>query len=164
MKELKINLIQHNCFTDGASEVHPGKKTTYSSWTGCSVDKPKLESRSLPSLSLPHSTISSKSFIWTIFHLGFCFFILYGVHAKEVYACMHTRSFQSCSTLWNSVACSLPDSPIHGVLQARILKWVAMPSSRESALPRDQIWISCSSCIAGGFFTAEPPEKPKRTI
>ena len=37
-----------------------------------------------------------------------------------------------------------------GILQARILEWVAMPSSRESSQPRDQTQVSR---IAGGFFT-----------
>ena len=44
-----------------------------------------------------------------------------------------------------------------GILQARILQWVAMPSSRGSFQPRDQTQVSH---IAGGFFTAEPPGKP----
>ena len=38
-------------------------------------------------------------------------------------------------------------SSVHGILQARILKWVAMPSSRRSSLPRDQTHISYVSCI-----------------
>ena len=42
-----------------------------------------------------------------------------------------------------------------GILQARILEWVAMPSSRQSSRPRDRTHVSCSSCIAGGFFTTE---------
>ena len=46
--------------------------------------------------------------------------------------------------------CSPPGSPVHGILEARILKWVAMPSSRGSSWPRNQ---TCVSCIAGGFFT-----------
>ena len=47
------------------------------------------------------------------------------------------------------------------ILQAKMLKWVAMPSSRGSFRPRDQTHISCVSCIAGGFFahwaTSEAP-------
>ena len=35
-----------------------------------------------------------------------------------------------------------------------------MPSSRRSSQTRDQTCVSCVSCIAGGFFTTEPPEKP----
>ena len=39
--------------------------------------------------------------------------------------------------------CSQPGSSVHGILQARILDWVAMPSSRGSSQPKDQIRISC---------------------
>ena len=53
---------------------------------------------------------------------------------------------------------SPPGSPVHGILQARILEWVPMPSSRGSAQPRD--W-TCISCFAGRCFTTEPPGKPK---
>ena len=56
---------------------------------------------------------------------------------------------------------SLPGSSVHGILQARILEWVAMPSSRGSSQPRDWTWISC---IAGRFFimwaTREVPSHP----
>ena len=38
---------------------------------------------------------------------------------------------QLCLTLHNPMDCSTPDSSVHGILQARILEWVAMPSSRE---------------------------------
>ena len=40
-----------------------------------------------------------------------------------------------------------PDSSVHGILQARILEWVAVPFSRESAQPWDQTHISCIFCI-----------------
>ena len=46
--------------------------------------------------------------------------------------------------------CSPPGSFIHGVLQARILEWVAIPFSRGSSWPRDQTWVSHT---AGRFFT-----------
>ena len=45
------------------------------------------------------------------------------------------KSLQSCPTLGNPVDCSLPGSSVHGILQARILEWAAMPSSRESSQP-----------------------------
>ena len=38
---------------------------------------------------------------------------------------------QSCPTLSNPKDCSPPGSPVHGILQARILEWVAIPFSRE---------------------------------
>ena len=57
---------------------------------------------------------------------------------------------QSCPTLSDPMDCSSPGSSVHGILQARILEWIAIPFSGESSQPRDQIQVSC---IAGGFFT-----------
>ena len=57
---------------------------------------------------------------------------------------------KSCPTLCNPMDCSLPDSSVHRILQARILEWVAIPFSRGSSWPRDQTRVSC---IAGRFFT-----------
>ena len=48
---------------------------------------------------------------------------------------------------------------VHGILQVRILEWVAIFSSRGSSWPRDQTRVSCISCIAGGFFPTVPPGK-----
>ena len=56
--------------------------------------------------------------------------------------------------------CSPPGSSVHGILQSRILEWVAMSSSRGSSQPKDQTQVSC---IAGRFFTTEPPGKPRPT-
>ena len=56
---------------------------------------------------------------------------------------------QSCLTLCDPMDCSLPGSSVHGILQARILGWVAVPSSRGSSPPRDRILISCVSGIGG---------------
>ena len=53
-----------------------------------------------------------------------------------------------------------PGSSVHGILQARILEWVAIPFSRESSPLRDQTptsSIAGISCIEGEFFTTEPP-------
>ena len=57
---------------------------------------------------------------------------------------------QSCPTLCDPMDCSLPGSSSHGILQARILEWVAIPFSRGSSQPRDQTQVSC---IAGRCFT-----------
>ena len=57
---------------------------------------------------------------------------------------------QSCPTLCDPMGCSLPGSSVHGILQARILAWVAISFSKGSSQPRDQTWVSC---IAGRFFT-----------
>ena len=74
--------------------------------------------------------------------------------------CMRAESLQPCLTLWNPVDCSPPGCFVHGILQARILEWVAMPSSRGSSRPRDWTHVSCVACIAGRFITTEPPRKP----
>ena len=68
------------------------------------------------------------------------------------------KSFQLCLTVCNPMDCSLPGSTVHGILQARILKWVAMPSSRGSFQPRDQTHIFCEFCIAGRYLTTEKVE------
>ena len=62
---------------------------------------------------------------------------------------VHAKPVLLCPTLCNRMDCSLPGSTVHGILQARILKWVAMPSSRGSFQPRDPTRISC---IIGGFI------------
>ena len=56
---------------------------------------------------------------------------------------------QSCLTLCDSMDCNPPGSSIHGVLQVRILEWVAIPISRGSSWPRDPTCVSCISCIDG---------------
>ena len=53
------------------------------------------------------------------------------------YAYMHAKSLQLCPPLCNPMDCSPPGSSVHGILQARILDWVAMPFSRGSSQPRD---------------------------
>ena len=53
--------------------------------------------------------------------------------------------------------CSPPGSSVHGILQARILEWVAIPFSRGPSQPRDQIQVSC---IAGRLFTIWATGKP----
>ena len=61
-----------------------------------------------------------------------CLCILLGEIAitSHCLLCMCAKSLQSCSTLCDPVGCSLPGSCVLGILQARILEWVAMPSSR----------------------------------
>ena len=60
---------------------------------------------------------------------------------------MCANLLQSCPTLCDPMDCSPPGSSVHGILQARILEWVAMPSSRRSSQPRDWNHISYVFCI-----------------
>ena len=57
------------------------------------------------------------------------------------------------SSVW---LCDPIDYTVSGILQARILEWVAFPFSRGSPQPRDQTQVSC---IAGDSLPAEPPGK-----
>ena len=63
----------------------------------------------------------------------------------------------SCPTLCDPMDCSPPGSSVHGIFQARILEWVVISSSRGSFQPRGWTHISC---LAGRFFTTEPPGNP----
>ena len=49
--------------------------------------------------------------------------------------CMHAQSLQSCLILCNPMDCTLPGSSVHGIFQARILEWVAIPVFRGSSHP-----------------------------
>ena len=59
--------------------------------------------------------------------------------------CLCAKLLWSCLTLSNPVHCSLPGSSVHGILQARILEWVAWPSSREIFLT--QGWNPLRLCL-----------------
>ena len=53
--------------------------------------------------------------------------------------CLVSRVQLFCGT----IDCTLPGSSVHGILQLRVLQWVAIPFSRWSSQPRDQTWVSC---------------------
>ena len=59
----------------------------------------------------------------------------------------------SCPTLCNPMDCTPPGSSVHGILQARILEWVAMPSSRGFSRPRIKPMFLVSPALANGFVT-----------
>ena len=90
--------------------------------------------------------------------LKFIFIVIIVVpvfNSSGLYICLVTESktlvcmlsLQSCPTLCNPMDCILPGSSVHGILQARILEWVVMPSSRGSSQPRDGTRVSYVSCI-----------------
>ena len=67
-------------------------------------------------------------------------------HASSIPWPVKVKVTQSCPTL-----CDPMDHTVRGILQDRILEWVADPFSRVSSQPRDRIRVSC---IADGFFTS----------
>ena len=67
--------------------------------------------------------------------------------AKPLSSFLHITSlhaYLSCPTLCNPMDCSPPGSSVHGTLQARILEWVAISSSRGFSQPRDRTRVSCT--------------------
>ena len=72
--------------------------------------------------------------------------------------CMHAKWLRLCRTFFDPLDCSPPGSSVRGILQARILEWVAMSFSRGSSQPRDRPSTSSFSCI--GRRVLGPPGKP----
>ena len=70
--------------------------------------------------------------------------------AVTLYVHMYVLVTQLCPTLCKLMDCSPSGSSVHGILQARILEWIAIPFSRGCFWPRDQTWVFCT---AGRFFT-----------
>ena len=65
---------------------------------------------------------------------------------------MRAKSLQLQPTLCNPTDCSPLDYSVHGVLQARMLEWVPMPSSRGASPPRDGTHLSYATCIGRPFL------------
>ena len=65
---------------------------------------------------------------------------------------------QSCPTLCDPIHCSPSGSSVHGILQARILEWVAIPFSRESSDPGIELK---SPALQADPLLSEPPGKSK---
>ena len=85
--------------------------------------------------------------VWANFH-----------QASQIYTARYVICMLSCSVVsdsCDSMNCNLPDSPVCGVFQARILEWVAISFSRDLSDP----WtlISWVSCIGRQILTNEPP-------
>ena len=67
----------------------------------------------------------------------------------KAYTWVHTQSLQACPTLCDPKNCCPPGSSVHGILQARILGWISMPSSKGSWRDRNHIfYISCTAAYS----------------
>ena len=80
----------------------------------------------------------------------------------SLYDCMHAcvLSLQSCSSPCDPMGYSPPVSSVHGIIQARILEWVAIPFSRGSFQTKNQTWVSCLLHCQVGSLSLAPPGKP----
>ena len=93
-------------------------------------------------------------FLWVMQNVGILFIMTFCSIFDFLKYCINICLFssflevcclvtKSCPTLCDPMDCSLPGSSVHGILQARILEWVAIPFSRRSSWPRDQTHVSC---------------------
>ena len=80
------------------------------------------------------------------------------ISERGVYVCVCVLVSQLCLTLWESVDCSLLGSSVHGILQAGILEWVAIPLFWASSQPMIE---SGSPTLLADSLPSEPPRKPE---
>ena len=91
--------------------------------------------------SFPHRLLQNTEYSSLCYTVGphYLFYICMSLHSCHF---THVRLF---ATLWT--VCSPLESSVHGILQARILEWVAISSSRGFSQPRDRTHVSHASCI-----------------
>ena len=132
-------------------------------------------------------SVSTLSCVPTLDNLFFSFSYNLYAHCSQIYLCSFTSLLDlrphnhvyitylqlNVSRLKSSFTPFLPLFPVAiqrlcmpwgsslcEIFLARMLELIATSSSRGSSQPRDRIHVSCISCLAGGFFTTEPPGKP----
>ena len=108
--------------------------------------------------------ISKKPFLKAVYRSYFTCFLHKAFHwtpgripwvtnaDASVVVFLSAELFQSYPILCDTMDCNSPDSSVRGSLQARILEWVAMPSSRGSSRPKDQTYVSYISSTGWGVF------------
>ena len=87
------------------------------------------------------------------------------VHIKLMFALfcsLLSLHAQLCPTLFELMDCSLPGSSVHGILQARVLEWVAISSSKRSSHPGIELAFLVSPASVGSLSTTAPPGKPSK--
>ena len=85
-------------------------------------------------------------------------FIFFSLYTNP--ACLCAKSLQSCPTIRNTMDCSPPGSPVHGILQARILEWITISSSSRSPRPRDGTDFLPLLHWQAGSLPLVPPGEP----
>ena len=135
---------------------------SYSSWSPFRISMKLSEAKSRGKLSKgnPTSVLTHPRELITLRHLSSQQDCLWVIHllvqlstehllcarSSATPVCVRAKFAQSCPTLCDSMDCSPPDSSVHGIFQAGILEWVAIPFSRGSLWPRDRIRVFYVSC------------------
>ena len=103
----------------------------------------------LPARDLHPSHAVQCGYLLSPLHAVICGLLCYFVKLDSVLwlSCVRAKPLQSCPILSDPIDRSPPGASVHGILQARILEWAALPSSRGSSQCRDRTCISYFSCI-----------------
>ena len=101
--------------------------------------------------------------LWLKIHISYLPYSL--PYETPNYMCMCAKSFHSCPTLCDPMDCSPPGSSVHGILQTRILEWVAMASPGDLPDPGMEPTSPLSPALASVFFTTSATwEAPLKRI
>ena len=96
-------------------------------------------------------------FLYNSFAIFFCPIVLTRTSSAMIIrsgdVCVHAKSLQSCPTLCNPINCGTPGSSVRGILQARILEWVAISTPGDLPDPGIKPASLTSLDLAGRFFT-----------
>ena len=94
-------------------------------------------------ISLSKATILvTKTNIWTLVYWIPIYYYYYYYYYYFTSEFLCAKSLQFCFTLCDPMGCNLPGSSVHGILQAKILEWFAVPSSRRSSWPKGWTHVS----------------------
>ena len=147
------------------TSTHPSKlSSSVIPFHKCSINSPvfflsvlasplsqaSLDWNSLVIHNFPHHNLSPECRVCVLF-------------SRTAAAFLHTLVLcvwviRSCPALCDPRDCSPPGSPVHGILQARILEWAAIPFSRGPSQSRDWTWVSCAAGILSTIWvTREAP-------
>ena len=126
----------------------PGKWTIHPwQWPGCAQGFPEMVCG--PSCCLPPvwPSVCPLATLTNLFYVTATCVSRHHTQALNKYLfneypCECAKFLQSSRTLCDPMDCSPPGSSVHGLLQARILDWVAIPSSSGSSQPRDRTRLS----------------------
>ena len=149
MRETRVQSLGWEDPLEKEMAIHSSTITWKIPWT-----KEPGRLQSMRSQRVGHDWVTSLSLftlisLWPCLSLGLEWKLTFSSHWYFNYA----KSLQSCPTLCDVMDCSLPGSSVYGILQARILEWVAMPFSRGSSQPRYRTSSLMPPPLAGRFFT-----------